>query len=97
MKLNETSKFIAMILRHKSVTIGRTRQQMAGLFESSRTNIVEHILHIYKEGEFDEDSICRNFRQVRTEGGRQVIREIPYYNLDMIISLILNPRRNGSL
>ena len=28
-----------------------------------------------------------NFRQVRQEGTRQVTREIPYYNLDMIISL----------
>lgn len=35
----------------------------------------------------DEASTCRKFRQVRTEGNRQVTREIPYYNLDMIISL----------
>ena len=35
----------------------------------------------------DEDSTCRKFRQVRDEGGRQVSREIPHYNLDMIISL----------
>ena len=60
---------------------------MADLFQSSRTNIVEHIRHIYEEGELDEASTCRKFRQVRTEGSRQVTREIPYYNLDMIISL----------
>mgnify|MGYP001851526333 CR=1 FL=1 len=47
----------------------------------------EHIRHIYEEGELDEDSTCRKFRQVRDEGGRQVSREIPHYNLDMIISL----------
>lgn len=41
----------------------------------------------FAEGELDEISTCRNFRQVRQEGARQVIREIPYYNLDMIISL----------
>lgn len=64
-----------------------TQQQMAELFGSSRTNIVEHIRHIYEEGELDEDSTCRKFRQVRDEGGRQVSREIPHYNLDMIISL----------
>ena len=40
--------------------------QMAKLFQSSRTNIVEHIRNIYEEGELDEDSTCRNFRQVRT-------------------------------
>lgn len=64
-----------------------TQQQMAELFQSSRTNIVEHIKNIYKEEELDENSTCRNFRQVRIEGTRQVTRELPYYNLDMIISL----------
>ena len=48
---------------------------------------MEHIRHIYEEGELDEASTCRKFRQVRNEGGRQVSREIPHYNLDMIISL----------
>ena len=42
------------------------QEQMAELFQSSRTNIVEHIRNIYEEGELDEDSTCRNFRQVRT-------------------------------
>ena len=47
----------------------------------------EHIGHIYEEGELDEVSTCRKFRQVRMEGNRQVTRELPFYNLDMIISL----------
>ena len=64
-----------------------TQQQMAELFQSSRTNITEHIKHIYEEGELDELSTCRKFRQVRSEGSRKVERELPYYNLDMIISL----------
>ena len=68
-------------------TVWLTQQQMADLFQSSRTNILEHIQHIYEEGELDEISTCRKFRQVRMEGARQVSREIPYYNLDMIISL----------
>ena len=74
-------------VRFVDETVWLTQQQMADLFQSSRTNIVEHIQHIYEEGELDEDSTCRKFRQVRTEGNRQVSREIPYYNLDMIISL----------
>jgi len=61
-----------------------TQQQLAELFECSRTNIVEHISNIYKEGELQEISTCRNFRQVQIEGKRQVARELPYYNLDMI-------------
>lgn len=74
-------------VRFVDETVWLTQQQMADLFQSSRTNIVEHIQHIYEEGELDEASTCRKFRQVRTEGSRQVTREIPYYNLDMIISL----------
>ena len=45
---------------------------------------MEHIKHIYEEQELDENSTCRNFRQVRIEGSRQVEREMPFYNLDMI-------------
>ena len=74
-------------VRFVDETVWLTQQQMAELFQSSRTNIVEHIQHIYEEGELDEASTCRKIRQVRTEGSRQVTREIPYYNLDMIISL----------
>ena len=59
-------------------TVWLTQQQMAELFQSSRTNIVEHIQHIYEEGDLDEESTCRKFRQVRMEGLRQVTREIPH-------------------
>ena len=68
-------------------TVWLTQQQMAELFHTSRSNIVEHIGHIYEEGELDEVSTCRKFRQVRLEGNRQVTRELPFFNLDMIISL----------
>ena len=68
-------------------TVWLTQQQMAELFHTSRSNIVEHIGHIYEEGELDEVSTCRKFRQVRMEGNRQVTRELPFYNLDLILSL----------
>lgn len=74
-------------VRFEDETVWLTQQQMAELFQSSRSNIVEHIQHIYEEGELDEAATCRKFRQVRTEGNRQVSRELPYYNLDMILSL----------
>ncbi len=74
-------------VRFVDETVWLTQQQMAELFQTSRTNVVEHIKHIYEEGELDEISTCRKFRQVQNEGNRQVSRELPYYNLDMIISL----------
>ena len=63
-----------------------SQQQMAELFQTSRSNVVEHLKHIYDDNELDEISTCRKFRQVQKEGTRQVSREIPFYNLDMIIS-----------
>lgn len=68
-------------------TVWLNQQQMAELYQSSRTNVVEHIKHIYEEGELSAEATCRNFRQVRLEGNREVSREMPFYNLDMIISL----------
>lgn len=68
-------------------TVWLSQQQMSELFQSSRTNVVEHIKHIYEEEELMESSTCRKFRQVQIEGNREVEREIPFYNLDMIISL----------
>lgn len=68
-------------------TVWLSQQQLAELYQSSRTNIVEHIKHIYEEDELDELATCRNFRHVRMEGGRKVERELPFYNLEMIIAL----------
>jgi len=74
-------------VRLEDENVWLTQQEMAELFQSSRTNIVEHIKHIYEEGELDENATCRKFRQVQKEGARNVERELPFYNLDLIISL----------
>lgn len=68
-------------------TVWLTQQQMADLYQTSRSNVTEHLLHIYEEGELDEKATCRKFRQVRQEGNRQVERELIFYNLDAIISV----------
>ena len=78
---------VAVNVRLEDENVWLTQQQMAELFQSSRTNIVEHIKHIYDEGELDENATCRKFRQVQKEGARNVERELPFYNLDLIISL----------
>lgn len=71
----------------KDETVWLSQQQMALLFNSSRTNIIEHINNIYSEEELDKVSTCQNFRQVQKEGKRTIARNIPFYNLDMIISV----------
>lgn len=62
-------------------TVWLTQQQMADLYQTSRTNVVEHIKHIYEEKELTEEATCRKFRQVRMEGTRQVEREQPMMGL----------------
>ncbi len=74
-------------VRVENETVWLTQAQMAELFGTSRTNVVEHIGHIYEENELDLESTCRKFRQVQIEGSRRVKRQIPFYNLDMILSL----------
>ena len=68
-------------------TVWLSQQQMAELYQTTRPNIVQHIRNIYADGELEESATRKNFLQVRQEGNRQVSREIPFYNLDMIISL----------
>ena len=68
-------------------TVWLTQTQMAELFQTDRTVIVRHIHNIYKSEELEENSTCAKNAQVRIEGGRTVKRVIPYYNLDMIISV----------
>ena len=74
-------------VRVESETVWLSQRQMAALFETSRTNIVEQLGHIYAEGELEKEATCRDFRQVRQEGKRQVNRLVPHYNLDAIISV----------
>ncbi len=65
--------------------------------KTCQTNVVEHIKDILEEGELSEEASCRKFRQVQIEGKRNVSREIPFYNLDMIISDEIPPvGRNDS-
>ena len=74
-------------VRLENETVWLTQAQMAELFKSSRTNVLEHIQHIYEDEELEKEATCRNFRQVRQEGKRTVNRAIIMYNLDMIISV----------
>ena len=53
-------------------TVWLTQQQMSDLYQTSRTNVVEHIKHIYEDSELVEEATCRKIRQVRQEGTRMV-------------------------
>ncbi len=68
-------------------TVWLSQSQMSELFQTDRTVINRHIKNIYKSGELDEKATCAKNAQVRLEGNRTVTRNIPYYNLDVIISV----------
>ena len=74
-------------VRMENETVWLTQAQMAELFETDRTSIVRHINNIYKVGELDRKSTCAKIAHVQLEGKRTVKRNIPYFNLDMIISV----------
>lgn len=74
-------------VRFEGETVWLTQGQLVELYHSSKSNISEHISHILEEGELTEAATVRKFRTVQTEGGRQVARDLTYYNLDMIIAI----------
>lgn len=78
---------VQLNVKLENETVWLTQSQMAELFGVDRTSIVRHIRNIYKSEELEENSTCAKNAQVRIEGQRQIVREIPYYNLDMIISV----------
>ncbi|MDR0750171.1 MAG: virulence RhuM family protein [Tannerellaceae bacterium] len=78
---------ISMNVLVEGDTVWLTQAQMVMLFDSSKANVSEHIRNIYTTEELKEKSTVRKFRTVRQEGKREIVRNIDYYNLDMIIAL----------
>jgi len=68
-------------------TLWLTQKELTVLFDVSKSTISEHFKNIFESGELDEIRTVRKFRTVRTEGERQVTRELEHYNLDAIISV----------
>ena len=79
--------FTKINVKFEDETVWLTQAQLVELYQTSKSNISEHIKHIFEEGELSQESTVRNFRTVQIEGNREVSREQVYYNLDMIISL----------
>ena len=85
--LYQPDSSIRLEVRMEEDTVWLTQAQMAVLFDVNRTVIVKHIGNIYKTNELDETATCAKIAQLQQEGKRQVLREVKYYNLDMIISV----------
>jgi hypothetical protein len=68
-------------------TLWLTQAAMAELFQTTPQNITLHLKAIYAEGELAEESTCKDYLQVQTEGGRKVGRSRKFYNLQAIIAV----------
>lgn len=85
--LYQPDNSIELEVRIEAETVWLTQAQIALLFGVDRTVIVRHIGNVYKTHELDAISTCAKIAQVQTEGKRTVMREVNYYNLDMILSV----------
>ena len=85
--LYQPDNSIRLEVRMEKETVWLTQAQMAMLFGVDRTVIVKHIGNIFKTNELEESPTCAKIAQLQQEGNRQVLREVKYYNLDMIISV----------
>jgi hypothetical protein len=71
-------------VRLENETVWLSQVQMAELFDKGRSTIAEHIQNLFQEGELEEGTTCRKFRQVLDDGRNY---EVLHYNLDVIISV----------
>jgi hypothetical protein len=73
--------------RFEAETIWLTQALIAELFQKDVRTINEHLVNIFDEGELSRAATIRKFRIVRTEGRREVSREVEHYRLEAILAV----------
>ena len=81
---NET---VRLDVRLENETVWLTQSQLCELFGVVKSNVSYHLKNIFGTNELDYGATVRKIRTVRLEAGRNVSRDIEYFNLDVIISL----------
>ena len=74
--------------------IWMSQAAIAQMYNTTPQNITMHIKNIYEDGELDEESTCKEFLQVQTEGTRQIKRNKKHYNFRMILAIGYRVRSN---
>ena len=85
--LYQSDNSISIEVRMEAETVWLNLNQMAMLFDRDKSVISRHIRNIYSEGELKKEATVAKNATVQMESGRQVMRQIEYYNLDVIISV----------
>ena len=73
--------------RYEDETVWLSQKLMAALFDVDVRTVNEHLKSVYEQGEVTPEATIRKFRIVQTEGKREVVRSVDFYNLDAIISV----------
>jgi hypothetical protein len=81
---NET---VRLDVRLENETVWLTQAQLCELFGVVKSNVSYHLKNVFGTNELDYEATVQKIRTVRLEAGRNVSREIEYFNLDVIISL----------
>jgi len=74
-------------MRYEDENIWLTQKMLAVLYDVDVRTVNEHLQKIYGDSELAEMATIRNFRIVRSEGNRQVGRDVMHYNLPAIIAV----------
>src|SRR5258708_587198 len=73
--------------RFADETLWLTQAQIAELFETTPQNVTLHLRAIFAGGELVEGATCKDYLQVRSEGGREVSRNLRHYRLEAILAV----------
>jgi hypothetical protein len=73
--------------RFEGETLWLTQALMAELFQTTPQNVTLHLKAIFAEGELTEAATCKDYLQVRREGGREVSRQLRHYSLPAILAV----------
>ena len=74
-------------VRFENETVWLSLNQISSMFSRDKSVVSRHLKNIYSSGELDQNSTVAKNATVQLEGGRQVIRDLEFYNLDVIISI----------
>lgn len=82
--LYQPDSTLSLDVRVENETVWLTQAQMTELFQTTRNNITLHIRNIFKEGELEESSVCKESLLTAADGKRYKTK---FYSLDVIISV----------
>lgn len=87
MEIYRSSTGVEVTILLENETLWATQRQIADIFDTTPQNITQHLKRVFKDGEIEESSTCKEYLQVQTEGQRKVHRNQLLYNLDAILSV----------